>query len=411
MVRFANYLEQCGTRFICVCSENGYAHKDLQRHKIPASSILPISCAPDYYYKTKAKRKKLVEIIATAVGHHPARLVTFCMRDLFTATALAAKLPVASITHLILHIQDDLYAGQTLAEKLIYRLTGKLSFGNSKLICFNRSLLTMLNKNDGLICMADLIAHNWQRNFGISIPSDHIVPLPSFVPPAEGRKAKETDKRILWIGRLVDFKIPALLALIDFLAHADGYKATIVGGGDRSHILARMKECRVATDRVDFIGEVSYDGLEDVIRTHSIGYAMGTSLIELARFKIPVIVALASYTHNPYQRPICGGLFFNQPRGCDGSELAGRRESEIVTEISDAVALIEADWSKTANACYEYARENYSADKNFSKYRIIIEQSKYFSAAQKTVYVPKAPLSRRMIFSLVNWWQKCIRHH
>jgi hypothetical protein len=133
---------------------------------------------------------------------------------------------------------------------------------------------------------------------------------------------------------------------------------------------------------------------------------MGTSLIELAKFQIPVVIALASYTHAPFSRPICGGLFFDQPRGCDGSELSMRSESEIEITIADAIGAIEIDWSRVARACYEYARDNYSLEKNFAEYENVIDSVACISYAEKAIEIPKAPLFRKIFYEVGNRLEK-----
>jgi glycosyltransferase involved in cell wall biosynthesis len=400
MVRFAEYLQQQDVEFLCVCAAGSYLLADLQRKGIASTAILPIESSPDYYYADRAARQRLVEQIAAKIENRSARLVSFCMRDLYTASALCSRLPRAALVHLILHIQDDMYVGQTILDKIVYSMTGRRQFRNSQAIAFNRRLLSMINRKGGLICMADLIAKVWHKNFGVIIPDDHIVPLPSFVATADQSEQEGNNRRIIWIGRLVDFKIPALLAMIDFLSGASDYTLTVIGDGDRGPLIKRMRERNVDSDRVSFIGEVPYAQLQRVIRGHSIGYAMGTSLIELARFGIPVMVALASYRHRPFARPICGGLFFDQARGCDGSELAIISEDEIETTIENAIGMIEADWNAVARACYEYARGNYSAEKNFSTYMAIIHNAAWLSEAERLIEIPVAPLLRKSIYAI-----------
>lgn len=404
MVRFSEYLHRNGVEFLCVCAHDGYAHKDLLNKGIEARAILPIALAPDYFYRGPAGRRELVDAILSKVRGRSVRFVSFCMRDLYAVRAACTELANATIIHLILHIQDDLYLGQTVAEKIVYRLTRRRCFGNSATINFNRQLLSEINGNRGLICMADLIAEVWHSNFGIDIPADRIIPLPSFVENSEDCVQENRGKKIIWIGRIVDFKTPALLAMIDFLASKDGYELTIIGDGDRSALIKRMKDQGINPNRINFLGEVPYSRLGEFIRGHSIGYAMGTSLIELARFRIPVVIALASFTHETFNRPICGGLFFDQPKGADGSELALRQEGEISTTIEDAINVIENEWNKVANNCYEYARSNYSVDNNFSEYLKIIESADWISSSNKntTQSIPSAPLVRRLAHRLFN---------
>lgn len=398
MVRFAEYLQRQNVDFLCVCAVESYILADLKRKGIESTSILSIEISPDYYYANPAGRQLLVEKITLGIRNRPVRIISFCMRDLYTTSALCSKLQPVAIIHLILHIQDDMYVGQTIMDKLGYRLTGCRQFRNLPVIAFNRRLLSMLNEKGGLICMADLIAKVWRENYGINIPDARIVPLPSFVEATNRSKKEGNNRRIVWIGRLVDFKIPALLAMIDFLSVASGYTLTVIGDGSKSRLITRMKERNVDSDRVNFIGEVPYARLEEVIRGHSIGYAMGTSLIELARFEIPVIVALASYTHVPFARPICGGLFYDQARGCDGSELAFLSEDKISVTIMGAIADIEADWWGAADACYKYASENYSIEKNFSEYMSIINRADWLNGTENSIDIPKASILRRSLY-------------
>ena len=398
MVRFAEYLKRKGVKFFCVCAEGGYAHKDLKLKGIDADSILPIESSPDYFYEGRSGRQALVDAIISKIQGRPVRFVSFCMRDLYTVRATCAELTHAAIIHLILHIQDELYLGQTIIGKVVYRLTGRRHFCNYDAIKFNRQLLNEVNDNLCLICMADLIAKAWRNNFGIVIPPDRVIPLPSFIANPNNFALENKNRKIAWIGRIVDFKIPALLAMIDYLAVENKYSLTIIGDGDRSPLIRRMKERGLAEHRVNFVGEIPYSRLEDFIRGHSIGYAMGTSLIELARFRIPVVIALASYSHAPFSRSICGGLFFDQPKGCDGSDLAIYPEEEINTTITQAISDIENDWARSANACYNYALKNYSVENNFSEYKRIIENAPLTSYSKKFIKIPRASLIRKLIY-------------
>lgn len=410
MVRFAQYLQDKGRSFICVCDSKGYIYSDLQRKGIPLAKIVPISKSPDFYYLSEVERKKLLEVILTRLEKKPYRFISFCMRDLYTVTALTKNIELASITHLILHIQDDHYLGQTVFEKLLYLLTKRRRFTNLPPIQFNRELIKKINQNGGLICMAELISDVWSRNFGIAIPRDHIIPLPSFVEEAEYLHASKKNKhKIIWVGRIVDFKIPALCAMIDFLAEDMRYRLTIVGSGDERKILRHMDRRGVSRDRVNFMGEVQYSELPNAIRGHSIGYAMGTSLVEIARHRIPVVIALASYSHMPFKRSICGGEFHGKPKGCDGSDLEVVSQDEVKTTLANTIATIESDWDASAEACFEYARKNYAVNENFAAYEAIINGTKWLSEEEK-IKIPRAPIVRKFTYGLARLFGDIITH-
>ena len=400
MVRFAQYLMSRDLEFVCICAEEGYAHRDLIRQGIDSDKIITVESSPNYYYLNDKDRESLINEIRINLTGDNLHFVTFCMRDMYTAYALSLNYELIAITHLVLHIQDDLYVGQTLWNKLNYYITKKRNFNNDKNISFNRNLLSLVSSKGGIICMADLIANVWKRNFPITIDPSHIVPLPSFKPPNAYRRLGGNTRKIIWIGRIVDFKIPAIESMINFLGDDQRYTLTIIGNGDKEKILEAIKKNRIDESRVRFLGEVPYEHLESVIQQHSVGYAMGTSLVELAKFRIPVIVALASYTHNSYKRSICGGLFFNQPLGCDGSELAACNESDIKKTIHDAIEIIEQDWELAADECYSYAKRFYSEEENFNKYVELISQTKNLDQLEKSKRIPQASIFRRFLFKL-----------
>jgi glycosyltransferase involved in cell wall biosynthesis len=395
LIRFSEYLAAAGAEFIVVCARDSYIEKNLGRNV----ACVALSCDTNYYYLSKYEKRGLLDELARALQQAPrVNFVSFCMRDLHTAVALSESRSGLSITHLVLHIQDDLYTGQTLADKVRYRLTGERRFNLLKNVEFNRSLLKRLNDNRGVICMAEVIAKHWSNQFQIEIPREKIVPLPSFVEKTLVVPRQDNNRSIIWLGRLVDFKMPAILAMIRFLSANDGYTLTIVGSGDFDRIRNAMQTNKVLPDRVKFIGELGYDAIGQEILKHSIGYAMGTSLVELAMYRIPVVVALASYDHKEYDDPICGGLFFDQPLGCDGSELVLGEAATNVTTLQEAFNEIDADYEGVSSKCHSYAREHYSSDVNFRKYfEIITAAGEFVSPGLEPAYPQCSPV-RRLLF-------------
>lgn len=395
LIRFSEYLRAADVEFIVVCSRDSYIERTIANDV----KCVALKCDANYYYLSSRERKQLLKELDESLGHaSQVKFVTFCMRDLHTIAALTKVRPRLSITHLVLHIQDDLYTGQTLRDKLRYKFTGARKFRNFANIEFNRSLLKTLDGKRGLICMAEVIAKYWSNQFQIYIPRERIVPLPSFVEKEHIHGHRVNNRSILWLGRLVDFKMPAVLAMVQFLSVNDTYTLTIVGAGDSERIHAAMQSCNVAPGRVRFIGELGYEAIGAEISKHSIGYGMGTSLVELAMYKIPVIVALASYDHKEYKEAICGGLFFDQPLGCDGSELVLGDKASNVTTLKKAFDAIEANYVEISEKCHDYAAKNYSLDENFCRYLDIITAAAEFTTFGSERSYPQCSPLRRMLF-------------
>lgn len=399
MVRLSQYLQRNEIKFLAFCPTNSYLHTDLKKKGIHELSIKTVSCDPNYYYLIKSDRIKLVNEIKAKIGNQTSvRFVTYCMRDLYTAFALSSQFENCSITHLILHIQDDLYVGQTLVDKIIYKVFHLRQFCGVRNIEFNRKLLNVVNQQLSLISMAEIISKLWNNNFGIEIPDSHAVPLPSFIDLKEINSQELNTKKIIWIGRFVDFKIPALVSMIHFINNNEEYSLTIIGDGDKKKIFRYLEKYSLCTKRISFIGEVPYNQLGEIIRKHSIGYAMGTSLIELAEYRIPVVIALASYDHKFFKKQICGGLFYDKAKGCDGSDLVLVSPENITTTINDVILEIESDYQKAAQACYNFAKEGYSEEKNFELYIKIINQAKNISEKDKQIKIPNSSFVRRFLF-------------
>ena len=91
------------------------------------------------------------------------------------------------------------------------------------------------------------------------------------------------------------------------------------------------KNC-IERNQVVFLGKVDYDKLGEVIQGHAIGYAMGTSIIEMTQYGIPVIMAMASPDYKLFSKDIWGGLYVNKSQGNVGVDLILRSRHMNVFE-------------------------------------------------------------------------------
>lgn len=398
-VRFSKYLERKGYNYISVCLYDSYIYEALNKNEIPSHKIKALSIDPNLYYLDKNTRENnLLLLKLEMIQVQPVRLVSFCLRDLYICMCLSKFYDKCSISHLVLHIEDDLYLSQNVIDKLLYKVFNKRVFNNEYNKKNNRSILSLINSKSGIISMATIINIVWKNNFNIEIPDSHTIPLPSFSVVKNTDSKRINTKKIIWIGRIVDFKIPSLCAMIDYVSNHKDYTLTIVGDGNLAKIKKYIKSNSLDSSRLFFVGEISYENLDEIIRNHSIGYAMGTSLVELAKYGIPVIIALANYKHTLFKRRICGGLFFDQLKGCDGSELQIVSENTITTTIDNTIKLIEDDYLLAANSCYLFAKNNFSMEQNFDAYYKIISQTKMLSTQEKQIDIPYSSKFRRYLF-------------
>lgn len=398
LVRFASFLERHNIDFNVLCQTNSFIEKELSKKNKIKDKFISLDIDPNYYYLNRFKRKQLVEKILHRLDKDKVyRFVTFCLRDLYTTFSLSEYFNKFSITHLILHPEDDLYVGQTIIDKIRYKFLGKREFNSKNTINFNHHLIRKLDLNNGLISMTEIITSIWNNRLNIVMDDNYIVPLPSFTKPQTDIPVQKFSKTIIWIGRIVDFKIPSLIAMIHFV-NESGYHLTIVGKGNISEIKRYIEVNKLNEECFTFLGEVEYKDLPEVISEHSIGYAMGTSLIELAKFKIPVIVALASFDHKKFKRQICGGIFFNKYKGCDGTDLLYKKEEEINTTIRSTISEIESNYQFIAESCYKYAESEFNEETNFTRYLKIIHKTKFLTNDDKNVSIPEASAVRKLAY-------------
>ncbi len=398
MVRYCLFLEKKNINYLAFCIEGSYIHNDLISRGIYESKICALNIKPDYYYLNHFEKKAIIDSMLFRINLiNNVRILSFCMRDVYIAFDLSKKIEFCSITHLILHIEDDLYVGQTIFNKLLYKLTGQRKFSYVSNIIFNRKLLKIINSKSGLISMAVIMNKYWKQQFQIQIDDSNIVPLPLFNFNKEKIDIDRNNKKILWIGRIVDFKIPSLIEMINFIKNSE-YSLTIVGDGKLDKIKSYVKKNKIELNKIIFLGQVDYKFLPQIIKEHSIGYAMGTSLVELAQFKMPVIIALASYNHKLFNCQICGGLFYDKELGCDGSQLIFTNIKDVKFTISDAIHQIENHYGRIASLCFNYVEKNYSEDINFIKYTEIINKTDFINTEEKKMEIPLASILRKILF-------------
>ena len=399
MVRMAGYLQKRDKPFCLICAKQSYIHSDLQKNEIP--NIITLNNKKiDFYYQNDAERmtmlKEFTEKLPVADSYS---FVTFCMRDLYTITQLSKEVENSKVSHLILHYQDNLYVCQSLFDKFVKKYFSRENYSRKKQIAFNNHLFNKLCDSNAIIPMSDLMVNLWNRKFGIRLSKDNVVALPTYDFSDEKPTIQKNNHKILFIGRIVDFKIPGLCVMLNYINTHKEYALTVIGNGNRNFVDRFIKKNNIDTSRINFIGLVNYSKLGDIIKQHSIGYAMGTSIIEICRYGLPVIMALSTPKHRLFKRNICGGLYANCVRGNVGDNLFAGESEDNQPLLEDVMRDLENNYEKSAEACYEYVKNEYNFTSNIEKYLEIIENSKPTDFSD--FEIPKASKLRRYFFTKI----------
>lgn len=394
--RWAEYLNKQGIECRLFYPEHSFIANELIRLGIPNKNLCPFSGNPNYYYLTDKERTSFVNWIYGKLKRlNDVKLVSFCSRDLYTLIDVAKKDSSYTITHLILHDEDNLYACQSLWDKLYQKITGKRRFSNKKQLEFNNQLFRDLVKAGGLIA-EKMTTKIVMAKYGIDFDDDIIVPPPMCEFP-EVMPVVQNNKKIIWLGRVVDFKLPAICSMLDFVCRHKDYILTIIGDGEIEFLKNYMKDNEQDGSNVFFKGVVPYNEIGTVIKEHSIGYACGTSIVEIGQYGLPVITALASSSHQLFKRSICGGIYNNKYKGNEGNNLfIGETEDEQPT-IEETMAQIEEDFKKAALQSYKAMKEDFDMVPNFKKYHQIIEGAKRMEV--ENTFIPNSSCLRSFLFS------------
>lgn len=399
-VRMAEFFQKKGVPVLLFFHKESYIERDLERLGITQQYCCPIDGDINYYYLKIRDRIALIDKLLSYFDVSESYdLLSFCARDLFMVSDLSKQLKHVKVSHLVLHPQDHLYACQSIINKLLEEYGGARRFGRKDMIANNVSLFNEVAAKGALIPMTEVSARVWREKYYINIESEDVVPLPTSEFP-DYNFHPINNKKILWIGRIVNFKIPALLVVLNFLKRHSDYSLTIIGYGAEKLIHDYMKDHGIQDGQVIFMGKVAYAQLGEVIKKHSIGYAMGTSIIEIARYGIPVIMALSNLSFNYFRRDICGDVFYHASKGDVGTayNISGKEEDFPI--IDEVIQRIEENYEAEAMATYQYVRENYSLTQGINHYLSLIKDKGKGGCIQH--HIPSSGVIRRALFNIMS---------
>lgn len=395
--RWANHLQKEKEEFKLFYPSKSFIADELHRIGINEEYLCPYDGDTNYYYLSDKNRQEFVDwIYSKLTNDHDVKLVSFCFKDLYTILDVTKRDKDFTITHLILHDEDNMYVCQTLKDKLIQKILGRRQFSDKHQLAFNNQLLRDLVTSGGLIA-EKMTTKIVMAKHNVNIDEDIIVPPPMCDFPEEMPKIKN-NKKIIWLGRIVDFKLPAICSMLDFVCKKKEYQLTIIGDGEIDFLKKYMANRGLTYDNINFLGVIPYNQIASVIKQHSIGYACGTSIVEIGQHGLPIITALASSTHKLFKRPICGGVYNNKYKGNEGNNLFIGESEEEQPLIEDTIRDIESDFDGCALRSYKAMKADFDFTTNVKKYMEIINAAKPLQ--RRLDKVPRSGFLRRIAYSI-----------
>ena len=195
------------------------------------------------------------------------------------------------------------------------------------------------------------------------------------------KKIKDNCVRIIWLGRIdLEFKIHILkkvLLDIDFFSKEskESFVFDIIGNGPGLEELKLFVEENLIL-KVNFLGEIESNDLLSVISQYDLGFAMGTSALDIAAKKVPTILLDFSYSEvlkYNYR------WIFETDKYTLGRDINLLSEIDIdsMKSIKDIFIELNNDKNLISQKCFDYVYKTHSSKSALKKLNFHISSSKF----------------------------------
>ncbi|MGP5271849.1 hypothetical protein ACTXLK_00785 [Psychrobacter faecalis] len=195
------------------------------------------------------------------------------------------------------------------------------------------------------------------------------------------RKIEVEYIRILWLGRIdLEFKIHILkkvLLDIDFLGKRSKEKFIfdIIGDGPGLKELRLFVKEKLSLN-VSFLGEIPTEKLYDIIQKYDIGFAMGTSALDIAAKKIPTV--LLDFSYSEVLKYNYRWIFETQKYTL-GRHISSLSQQDIksMNSIKDIISQLKSNKYHLSEKSYDYVCNNHSSESTFIRLKSCISTSEF----------------------------------
>lgn len=251
-----------------------------------------------------------------------------------------------------------------------YNLVSAINLHRHKFFTIGKKKRTEIGKKlkelseRGIIRYMDYNNYYWNSTvFNFSINQKYFLPISVddfSIPTITSRSFDDNSISFLWLGRLDIDKYNTVLTLLNELdILADKYKVTlyIVGSGKKEK---ELRDCsRQNNAKIIFTGPLFGAELNDLIANKiDIGFAMGTSALDIAKLGKPVIVeGVLDYPYNAGEQK--DYVLLSEIENYDVVS-PGYYRNDFNRDFKSLVDYIIINYDECAIACAEYVNKNHS---------------------------------------------------
>jgi glycosyltransferase involved in cell wall biosynthesis len=228
------------------------------------------------------------------------------------------------------------------------------------------AFLTYMNNSKSIVFMDGENLKTTEKYLKINLNDPKFIPIPVEIEINKWQRPKDKNIKVLWVGRIVDFKFyPLLNALIELnKLHDRNITVTIVGSGD--YLNSLKKECTgLKKIKIKFVNEVDHKNIKDYMLNYNLVLAMGTTALESSSVGIPTLLLDPSYKKVKssyrfrwlYESTNYDLGSFSYHDECNGLECSENSSlKKIINDLDNNSNLI-------SSRCYEYADNNHNLNK------------------------------------------------
>lgn len=240
----------------------------------------------------------------------------------------------------------------------------------------------MLDKN-ALVFMDNTNLKTTSKFLRVSIPRPCYLPIPVHASGDKRamhmeRDLKANGLKVVWVGRVVDFKFFVLkrsLIELNHLAPRLKMKITIslVGTGDYRQALEQTTSNlpHLNCEFVDYVAPADLD--EFLISRADLLFAMGTSALEGARLGIPTL--LLDVAHGPVSADYVFRWIYEREGFTLGDILSECNYIKGNTSLEDRITELDGDFSQISARCLGYFEENHEMSRVAAKLMRYLERT------------------------------------
>jgi glycosyltransferase involved in cell wall biosynthesis len=247
-----------------------------------------------------------------------------------------------------------------------------------------RRLVDLMLDKDALVFMDSTNVNTTCEYLGVSIPNPRYLPIS--VPASEDRRAtlmkrefKANGLRVVWVGRVVDFKFFILQrSLVELNRLAPrlnlDIRVTLVGSGEYRQVLADTVTSLLHL-RCDFVDHVAPADLDEfLISNADLLLAMGTSALEGARLGIPTL--LLDFAHGPVSAGYVFRWLFERQGYTLGNTISDSDYVNGNTSLEERIGdLIGGGGIEISARCRQYFAENHDLSSMAGKLLEVLQKT------------------------------------